>query len=254
MAYAHARGVIHRDLKPSNVMVGSFGEVQVMDWGLAKVLSRGGIADEESTRLAEDADVLTVRSGSGGTSESQAGSVLGTPACMAPEQARGDLERVDERADVFGLGAILCEILTGRPPYVGQTREEIRSKAAQGDLGEAWSRLDACASGAELVGLARACVTAERDGRPRNAGELTRLLTAYLAGEQERLVAADMAKVDVQREPRRPSARSGRAVTTAPHRRARGVGHDNCGIGQWRLDLSYDSATPTGGFVQSGCG
>jgi serine/threonine-protein kinase len=105
MAFAHARGVIHRDLKPSNVMLGSFGEVQVMDWGLAKVLPRGGAADDAGAGQAErhETVIATARSGSG-SDLSQAGSVLGTPAYMAPEQARGEVEAVDERADVFALG------------------------------------------------------------------------------------------------------------------------------------------------------
>jgi serine/threonine-protein kinase len=123
LAYAHARGVIHRDLKPSNIMVGAFGEVQVMDWGLAKVLEEGGVADEARTRLRQEVSVIRTRRSEGSASTSmpgsqtQAGSVLGTPAYMAPEQARGEVELVDERADVFGLGAILCEILTGQPRW-----------------------------------------------------------------------------------------------------------------------------------------
>ncbi len=115
MSYAHVRGVIHRDLKPSNIMVGNFGEVQVMDWGLAKVLSHAGAADDDVSRRAEPEPVVSVirtaRSGSDADA-SQAGSVMGTPGYMAPEQARGEIELVDERSDVFGLGAILCEILT----------------------------------------------------------------------------------------------------------------------------------------------
>src|SRR5262249_7460819 len=131
LAYAHAKGVIHRDLKPANVMVGAFGEVQVMDWGLAKVLAEGGIADEEWASLDRERqeDVTTIRTarstgsaGSFGTA-TEAGSLLGTPAYMPPEQANGDIANLDRRADVFGLGAILCEILTGKPPYMGRSSE-----------------------------------------------------------------------------------------------------------------------------------
>ena len=106
-------------------MVGGFGEVQVMDWGLAKVLSEADIKGEASP--PPDARVVpTARGGA----DTQAGSVLGTPAYMAPEQARGEVDRLDRRADVFGLGAILCEVLTGRPPYDGADQESVRRRAA----------------------------------------------------------------------------------------------------------------------------
>jgi len=199
MAYAHARGVIHRDLKPSNVMVGSFGEVQVMDWGLAKVLLHGGVADEAAAQPVHETVITTVRSGPAGSgSESQAGSVLGTPSYMAPEQARGEVDRIDERADVFGLGAILCEILTGRPPFAGSTREQIRFQAARGELTDALGRLEASGVDAELIGLARDCLAAEPEWRPRNAGAVVQRVTAYLAGVQERLKAAELARVEAQ--------------------------------------------------------
>jgi len=209
MAYAHARRVIHRDLKPANVMVGNFGEVQVMDWGLAKVLADGGIADEAKAMEKAETAILTVRSGSAASgSESQAGSVLGTPAYMAPEQARGDVERIDERADVFGLGAILCEILTRRPPYVGSTREEIRDKAARGDLAGALGRLAACGADGELIDLVRDCLATKPEHRPRSAGEVSRRLTAYLAGVQDRLKAAELARVEAQARAEEAQARA----------------------------------------------
>jgi serine/threonine-protein kinase len=114
---------------------------------------------------------------------------------MAPEQARGEVDRVDERADVFGLGSILCEILTGCPAFTGRTSVEIQRKAASGDLTEPFQRLDACGADPELVSLARVCMAAGPEDRPRAAGEVARKLTAYRAGVQERLRAAELARV-----------------------------------------------------------
>src|SRR4051794_7809697 len=195
MAYAHNCGVIHRDLKPSNVMVGGFGEVQVMDWGLAKVIDRGGVADEERSlrSRAEIEPVRTLRTGSS-ADESRAGSVLGTPCYMAPEQARGLLDTLDERADVFGLGAILCEVLTALPPYTGPSGNEVYGKAARADLAEALARLDGCGAEAELVALAKSCLAAAPRDRPRDAGVVVAVLTVHLAGVQERLRAAELAR------------------------------------------------------------
>jgi serine/threonine-protein kinase len=124
VAFAHSRGVIHRDLKPSNVMVGAFGEVQVMDWGLAKVLPRDGEAAKGGVEFGSGDTVRRVGT-TGSTADDRRTGTVGTPAYMPPEQARGAGDEVDERADVFGLGAILCEVLTGRPPYTGATVEAI---------------------------------------------------------------------------------------------------------------------------------
>src|SRR5262245_29150703 len=196
IAYAHAKGVIHRDLKPANVMVGSFGEVQVMDWGLAKVLPEGGIADEERASRQHQDEGTQIRTGrSGGTAgsrgtDTEAGALLGTPAYMPPEQAQGDIDRIDRRADVFGLGAILCEVLTGKPPYVGRSFEEVRRRAANSDLADALAALDGCGAEQELIALTRRCLSAEAADRPRDAREVAEGLSAYLDGVQERLQAA----------------------------------------------------------------
>jgi eukaryotic-like serine/threonine-protein kinase len=197
LAYAHARGVIHRDLKPANVMVGAFSEVQVMDWGLGKVLGEGGVADEMKSEQRADVSIIrTQRSWKPETSErsgtlTQMGSLLGTPAYMAPEQARGDMELVDQRADVFGLGGILCEILTGQPPFAGKWAEATR-KAQTGELTEALARLESCGADPELIGLARRCLAAEPWGRPADAGEVAKAVTLYEHSVAQRLRTAEL--------------------------------------------------------------
>jgi tetratricopeptide (TPR) repeat protein len=111
---------------------------------------------------------------------------------MAPEQARGEVQAVDERADVFALGSILAEILTGSPAFTGRSSGEIQRKAARADTAEALARLDAGTADAELVALARDCLAAEPPDRPRDAGAVSRQFTAYLAGVRERLRAAEI--------------------------------------------------------------
>ncbi|MHC5081598.1 MAG: protein kinase domain-containing protein, partial [Planctomycetota bacterium] len=120
IAFAHSKGVIHRDLKPENVMVGRFGEVLVMDWGLSKVKGREDIAVEDL--------VETIRS-EREVGKTLSGEVMGTPSYMPPEQASGKVERIDERSDVFALGAMLYKILTHEAPYAGSNVTEVLRKA-----------------------------------------------------------------------------------------------------------------------------
>jgi serine/threonine-protein kinase len=187
LAYAHSKGVIHRDLKPGNVMIGAFGEVQVMDWGLAKVLaSRGREAPEDD---AETSGIPVTRTATG-TLASRPGDVVGTPAYMAPEQARGEVDQLDERCDVFGLGGILCAILTGQPPFSGK-REAALQRARTGELTQTWGRLQASGAEVELLELAWRCLAPTKEDRLANAGEVAHGVAAYLASVQERLRQAE---------------------------------------------------------------
>src|SRR5262249_32286353 len=127
VAYAHSRGVIHRDLKPANILVGQFGETLVVDWGLAKQVGRvePAKADAEGT--------LTTAEETPGDATAM-GQAVGTPAFMAPEQAAGRHDVVGPAADVYGLGATLYYLLTGRAPYEGSDKFAVLAAVQRGAL------------------------------------------------------------------------------------------------------------------------
>jgi tetratricopeptide (TPR) repeat protein len=195
--------VIHRDLKPLNVMVGAFGEVQVMDWGLAKRLrdSRPEMAPSATAAIAESATASASPSGEtadytpdASDPRTQAGQVMGTFAYMPPEQARGEVQRLDERSDVFGLGAILCQILTGQPPYRSTGKKDLWRQAREGDLSDALARLESCGAETELIALTKSYLTAEPEERPAHAGVVAEQITAHVRSVQQRLQQAEREK------------------------------------------------------------
>ncbi len=177
MAYAHVEGVIHLDLKPANIMVAAFGVVKVMDWGLARALPRGTALFNECSTASNSCQVEWT---------SRRGNVFGTPSYMPAEQARGEVDRLDERADVFGLGAILCEILTGSPPYTGKDAKQVYKRSASADLAEAFYRLQHCGADAEIIMLAQDCLAPEREQRPNDALQVVLRLTSYLEASMRR--------------------------------------------------------------------
>ncbi len=171
LAYAHANHVIHRDLKPGNVLVGQYGETVVIDWGLAKDLAAHG-DPKESMRLQ-------VR---GVPEETASGSVVGTPAYMSPEQARG--ESLDQRADVYALGALLYKVLSGRAPYKGELASEVVEKVKAGPPTPIAQLVpDAPAELVTIVGKAMARAAADRYASASElAQDLQRFETGQLVG------------------------------------------------------------------------
>ncbi|MEM9378625.1 MAG: tetratricopeptide repeat protein [Planctomycetota bacterium] len=187
MAYAHSREVLHRDLKPANVMVGEFGEVYVMDWGLARV--RGSAGRAASGRVAVDP-----REGSAGSADSSDlytmdGDVIGTPSYMAPEQARGEVSDMDARADVYAVGAMLYRLLAGCAPYAsdGESRSpfDVLHDLRSGPP----APLDRAApeAPAELVAICERAMERERGARYPDMAALSGDLRAFL---EQRVVAA----------------------------------------------------------------
>jgi serine/threonine protein kinase len=209
VAYAHSQGVIHRDIKPRNVMVGDFGEVQVMDWGLAKRLGTGDpplVAEtDETTGLdppSQSAKSHRSIADTTPTAEDDsweeisrsltvAGDVMGTPAYMAPEQARGEIHSLDRRTDVYTLGTILFEILTGERFHADASVVEAMRRTAMGEFDEACERLERVEGHAELCSLCRRCLQFEPDSRPADASLVADGVSAYLASAEKRARQAD---------------------------------------------------------------
>ncbi|MGE0432843.1 MAG: tetratricopeptide repeat protein [Planctomycetota bacterium] len=191
VAFAHSRGVVHRDLKPDNVMLGEFGEVLVMDWGVAAPRAR--LAGQAQAPVATQA--ATVAGAARPTRASQRaisdrreaspeltadGDILGTPAYMPPEQAEGRIDQIDERTDIFALGGILYSMLTGALPYEGNSPVEVLVKAARRSLVPPRRRAPRRRVPRDLDAIAMKAMSAKRENRYASVADLKADLAAYL--------------------------------------------------------------------------
>ena len=177
VAYAHDRGIIHRDLKPDNVMVGSFGETVVLDWGLARV--RGDQQAEAHEAYERDEAPHPQLNSLSGTPTEQ-GTVMGTPAYMSPEQAEGRVDLLDERSDVFSLGIVLYELLAGQRPFSGSTAPALLAqirKAQPRPVRELCPEVPP-----ELAAVVERALRGDRALRTQSATELAQDLEAWQAG------------------------------------------------------------------------
>jgi serine/threonine-protein kinase len=196
LAFAHAQLIIHRDLKPANIMVGAFGEVQVMDWGLAKCISSTKDLPDQTAPLDVAACDQPATSSESWRDQHAASApqilvsteqtiIGGTPAYMAPEQFQG--RDLDARTDVFGLGGLLCEILLGHPPYVTVDSLVDRLLARSNDLETTRQKLSVAPCDVAIRRLACACLAQEPSQRPANAEQVAKAMREYHLNVQNQL-------------------------------------------------------------------
>ncbi|HZF55699.1 MAG TPA: protein kinase [Polyangiaceae bacterium] len=186
IAYAHSKRILHRDLKPANILVGSFGETVVIDWGLAKDLAEAEAPAPLPARQAEEPPAVDCNGDENGgpgarvsAELTMAGTIMGTPAYMPPEQATG--LAVDERTDVYALGAILYHVLAGGPPYDGDSALEVLEKSLAGppeDLGRRQSGVPH-----DLLTIVRKAMAMASSDRYPSAKELADDLRRFLTGQ-----------------------------------------------------------------------
>jgi len=180
MEFAHSRGVVHRDLKPDNIMLGDFGEVYVLDWGIAKI---AGVDDEEVS--ADAGDSARIDTGQITTEKTAYGAVLGTPGYMAPEQIRGEVDAIGASVDVYALGAVLFEILTLQRLHQGKTGAALIASTSQGADATASTRAPERNVPPELEAICVKATSLHASDRYSSVRELGDAVEAFLAGDRD---------------------------------------------------------------------
>jgi serine/threonine protein kinase/formylglycine-generating enzyme required for sulfatase activity len=193
LAFAHDRGIVHRDVKPANIMVGDYGEVLLLDWGVARVLDPLARPLAPPDQDAPPKPVVTWRSLSD-RDPTIDGTVAGTPAYMPPEQARGDIEAIGPWSDVYAIGVILYEFLVGSRPIRGRTVEELLQRVITHPIMPPSQRTPAVRIPAELEDLVMRCLAKNRARRPRDGAALALELERFLEGSRRREEARDFSR------------------------------------------------------------
>jgi serine/threonine protein kinase len=212
LAFAHSKGVIHRDLKPANIMLGEYGEVLVMDWGLARASGRNEAAGTEPSRTL----VRSARQDEGAAMMTMAGMVLGTPQYMPPEQARGETDKFDARTDIYSLGAILYHMLTLEPPISGDDVGQMLQSVADGNVAA-----QVASHGPKRVQSPRALPHIPGGKIPELLAEITRKAMAMLQEHRYQTVKELQAAVQVFQagsaiKPPAPAPNSSKEEVPAP--------------------------------------
>ncbi|RME26851.1 MAG: protein kinase [Deltaproteobacteria bacterium] len=208
LGFAHDRGVIHRDVKPDNIMVGAYGEVLLVDWGLAKVL-----AEPESDPLTSGDDISSPWVAERGT-RTRHGVVVGTPAYMSPEQARGETDRVGIRSEIWSLGGVLYTILYGRPPYRGRSKDVLRRVARRPP-----PAIEGVPVPEQLVEIWRRCMRMDPDDRYPDTQAIIDDIDAWIEGTRTRQRALEKVAEARARLPELQEAKKA-ALTTGERARA----------------------------------
>ena len=169
VAYAHDKGVIHRDIKPSNIMIGGFGDVVLLDWGLCKIIGKEVRSSRSSTERWQ----------------TMHGQIIGTPAYMAPEQALGMVDQISPATDVYGLGALLYHFMTLSPPFSGKSKREVVRKVLHADLTLPRDRAPHAGITEDLEKICLKCLNRDSDQRYKDAGELAEAINSLISRSLE---------------------------------------------------------------------